>query len=55
MLALNHAEVVSRIERRGATTHLDSFEQLCAPDAPEPDKKQLKHMEIVAGQLLRAS
>lgn len=55
-LALNHKEVVTRINRRGNTTHLDYFEHLCPPDAPDPvsDKKKLKHMEIVAGQLLSA-
>ncbi|KAK7742410.1 hypothetical protein SLS53_004556 [Cytospora paraplurivora] len=53
-LALNHKEVVTRINRRGNTTHLDYFEHLCPPDAPEPNNKQLKHMEIVAGQLLSA-
>ncbi|KAL1852463.1 hypothetical protein Daus18300_012144 [Diaporthe australafricana] len=53
-LALNHNEVVARINRRGNTTHLDYFEHLCPPDAPEPGKKELKHMEIVAGQLLSA-
>lgn len=54
ILALNHSEVVTRIERRGITTHLDYFDQVCPPGAPEPNKKQLKHMEIVAGQLLSA-
>ncbi|KAK2611601.1 hypothetical protein N8I77_004934 [Diaporthe amygdali] len=53
-LALNHREVLTRIERRGNTTHLDYFEHLCPPDAPEPCKKELKHMEIIAGQLLSA-
>lgn len=55
-LALNHKEVVTRINRRGNTTHLDYFEHLCPPDAPDPvsDKRKLKHMEIVAGQLLSA-
>lgn len=53
-LALNHKEVITRINRRGNTTHLDYFEHLCPPDAPEPNKKELKHMEIVAGQLLSA-
>lgn len=53
-LGLNHKEVVARINRRGNTTHLDYFEHLCPPDAPEPNKKELKHMEIVAGQLLSA-
>ncbi|KAJ4421142.1 hypothetical protein N0V82_003906 [Gnomoniopsis sp. IMI 355080] len=51
---LREVQVVNRIERRGTTTHLNYFDQICPPDAPEPDKKQLKHMEIVAGQLLTA-
>lgn len=45
---------MSRISRRGTTMHLDYFDQLCPPDAPEPSKKDLKHMEMVAGQLLSA-
>lgn len=53
-LSLNHKEVLTRISRRGNTSHLDYFEHLCPADAPEPDKKQLKLMEIVAGQLLSA-
>lgn len=53
-LALNHKEVVARINRRGNTTHLDYFEHLCPPEALEPNKKELKHMEMVAGQLLSA-
>lgn len=53
-LALNHKEVLTRINRRGNTTHLDYFEHLCPPEAPEPNKKELKHMEMVAGQLLSA-
>ncbi|POS73967.1 isotrichodermin C-15 hydroxylase [Diaporthe helianthi] len=46
--------VVDRINRRGNTSHLDYFEHLCPPHAPEPGKKRLKHMEIVAGQFLSA-
>lgn len=53
-LALNHKEVLTRINRRGNTTHLDYFEHLCPPDAPEPGAGELKHMEMVAGQLLSA-
>lgn len=54
VLGLNRKELTSRISRRGTTTHLDYFDQLCPPDAPEPSKKDLKHMEMVAGQLLSA-
>ncbi|KAL2284106.1 hypothetical protein FJTKL_09098 [Diaporthe vaccinii] len=53
-LGLNHKEVIARINRRGNTAHLDYFEHLCPPESPEPNKKELKHMEIVAGQLLSA-
>ncbi|KAF7535628.1 hypothetical protein G7054_g5244 [Neopestalotiopsis clavispora] len=47
-LALNHKEVVTRIQRRGNTSHLDYFEHLCPPNGPEPNEKELKHMETVA-------
>lgn len=53
-LALNHKDVLTRINRRGNTAHLDYFEHLCPPDAPEQHKRELKHMEMVAGQLLSA-
>lgn len=54
VLKLNRKELTSRISRRSTTTHLDYFDQLCPPDGPEPSKKDLKHMEMVAGQLLSA-
>lgn len=53
-LALNHQEVLARIQRRGNTAHLDYFDHLFPPDAPEPSKDELRHIEMVAGQLLSA-
>ncbi|KAI9641172.1 hypothetical protein NHQ30_010602 [Ciborinia camelliae] len=45
----------TRIERRGKTEHLDYFDQLISSDAPAPkDKKQINHLEQIAGQMLVA-
>ncbi|KAI1083758.1 isotrichodermin C-15 hydroxylase [Whalleya microplaca] len=51
-LTLNKQEAKKRVERRGNTKHLDYFEQLCPADAPDPDKKELAQMEVLAVQLL---
>jgi cytochrome P450 len=56
VLKINSEEVRRRIERRGQTQHLDYFEQILPADAAPPtDKKQIAHLEIVAGQLLVAA
>ncbi|KAI4863264.1 isotrichodermin C-15 hydroxylase [Hypoxylon rubiginosum] len=52
IVALNQQEAQKRIERRGKTQHLDYFEQLLPADAPDPDKKELAFMEVMAVQLL---
>ncbi|KAI1776425.1 kinase-like domain-containing protein [Hypoxylon cercidicola] len=52
IVALNQQEAKRRIERRGEPHHLDYFEQLCPADAPEPDKRELEFMEVIAVQLL---
>jgi cytochrome P450 len=53
---MNTQYVKARIERRGKTEHLDYFEQLLPFDKPVPeDKKQIFHLENIAGQLLIAS
>ncbi|ROW04707.1 hypothetical protein VMCG_04868 [Cytospora schulzeri] len=55
VMKINSQEVQTRIERRGKTDHLDYFEQIVPPDAPAPkDKKQITHLEQIAGQLLVA-
>lgn len=54
ILALNREELMSRINRRGTITHLGSFDQLCPSDGPDPANKDLKHMEMVSGQLVIA-
>lgn len=56
LIKMNAQDAKRRIERRGRTEHLDYFEQLIPADGPVPaDKKQLYHVENVAGQLLIAS
>ena len=56
LIRMNTQDVQRRIERRGKTEQLDYFEQLVPADKPVPtDKKQVYHMENVAGQLLLAS
>ncbi|KAI7784449.1 hypothetical protein LA080_009948 [Diaporthe eres] len=55
LIGMNHQDVKARIERRGKTEHLDYFEQLLPADRPFlEDKKDLYHLENVAGQLLLA-
>lgn len=55
LIGMNHQDVKARIERRGETQHLDYFEQLVPADKPSPeDKKEIYHLENVAGQLLLA-
>lgn len=56
LISMNSEDVKERIERRGRMEHLDYFEQLVPADKPVPeDKKQIYHLENVAGQLLIAS
>jgi cytochrome P450 len=56
LINMNSKDVKARIERRGNTEHLDYFEQLMPYDKPVPeDKKQIYHLENIAGQLLLAS
>lgn len=56
LINMNTKDVKTRIERRGKTEHLDYFEQLVPADQAVPtDKKQIYHLENVAGQLLIAS
>ncbi|POS72792.1 isotrichodermin C-15 hydroxylase [Diaporthe helianthi] len=55
LIGMNHEDVKARLERRGKTEHLDYFEQLFPADKPVPeDKKDIYHLENVAGQLLLA-
>jgi cytochrome P450 len=56
LIKMNTQDVKTRIERRGKTEHLDYFEQLMPSDKPVPeDRKQIFHLENIAGQLLLAS
>lgn len=56
LIRMNSEDVDKRIKLQGQTEHLDYFEQLVPADRPAPkDKKQLYHLENVAGQLLIAS
>ncbi|KAK6222291.1 hypothetical protein LQW54_000991 [Pestalotiopsis sp. IQ-011] len=49
-------KVQKRIDRRGQTKHLDYFEHIVPADQPAPtEKKQITHLEQIAGQLLVAS
>ncbi|TGJ81696.1 hypothetical protein E0Z10_g7076 [Xylaria hypoxylon] len=48
-------DLKSRIDRRGNTEHLDYIEQLLPFDKPIPEKKELYHIQNVAGQLMLAS
>lgn len=55
-MRINGQEVQRRIDRRGHTDHLDYFDQLIPADEPAPNgKKQITHLEQIAGQLLVAS
>ncbi|KAF3763035.1 hypothetical protein M406DRAFT_322989 [Cryphonectria parasitica EP155] len=55
LIKMNSEDVKIRISRRGKTEHLDYFEQLAPADKPEPkDKKQIFHLQNIAGQLLLA-
>ena len=56
LINMNAQVVRTRIERRGKTEHLDYFETLLPFDKPVPgNKKEIYHLENVAGQLLLAS
>lgn len=56
MIRMYNEDVAARIRLRGQTEHLDYFEQLLPADQPLPtDKKEIFHLENVAGQLLLAS
>lgn len=56
LIKMNSEDFRERIERRGTTDHLDYFEHLLPYDMPVPDdKKQIFHLENIAGQLLLAS
>jgi cytochrome P450 len=53
----NHSrfQLEQRIRRKGAVEHLDFFEQLIPEDREPPkDRKEMRHLEQVAGQLLVA-
>ncbi|RWA06309.1 hypothetical protein EKO27_g8804 [Xylaria grammica] len=51
----NSEDLRQRIDRRGNTEHLDYVEQLLPFDKPIPEKRELFHIQNVAGQLLLAS
>jgi hypothetical protein len=56
LMHMNSQDAKTRLERRGTITNLDYFETLVPFDAPVPaDKKEIKHLENIAGQLLLAS
>ncbi|KAI1765952.1 cytochrome P450 [Hypoxylon sp. FL1150] len=56
LINMNTEDVKERTERRGKMEHLDYLEQLVPADKPVPeDKKEIYHLENVAGQLLIAS
>lgn len=56
LIKMNSGYAEVRVERRNKTEHLDYFEHLLPSDEPVPhDKKQIFHLENVAGQLLLAS
>jgi hypothetical protein len=56
LINMNSQDVKMRLERRGKTEHLDYFETLVPFDKPVPvDKKEICHLENIAGQLLLAS
>ncbi|KAH9985272.1 cytochrome P450 [Xylariaceae sp. FL0662B] len=48
-------QLEQRIRRKGAVEHLDFFEQIIPEDRKPPnDRKEMRHLEQVAGQLLAA-
>ncbi|KAI0450753.1 cytochrome P450 [Xylaria acuta] len=51
----NAKDLGQRIDRRGNTEHLDYVEQLLPFDKPIPEKRELFHIQNVAGQLMLAS
>ncbi|KAI1422851.1 cytochrome P450 [Xylaria sp. FL1777] len=55
LIKTNAKDLQQRIDRRGNTEHLDYVEQLIPFDKPLPTKKELFHIQNVAGQLLLAS
>lgn len=55
LIKTNTKALQQRIDRRGNTEHLDYMEQLLPFDKPLPGKKELFHIQNVAGQLLLAS
>jgi hypothetical protein len=56
LLKMNTQDVKIRIDRRDKIEHLDYFEQLVPSGKPIPeDRKQIFHLENIAGQLLLAS
>ncbi|KAI1198721.1 cytochrome P450 [Nemania serpens] len=55
LIKTNTKALQQRIDRRGNTEHLDYLEQLLPFDKPLPGKKELFHIQNVAGQLLLAS
>ncbi|KAI1366623.1 cytochrome P450 [Xylaria arbuscula] len=55
LITKNANDLQQRIDRRGNTEHLDYVEQLLPFNKPIPEKKELFHIQNVAGQLLLAS
>jgi hypothetical protein len=55
LLKKNSKDFQQRIDRRGNTEQLDYVEQVLPFDKPVPEKKELFHIQNVAGQLLLAS
>jgi hypothetical protein len=55
LLKKHSKDFQQRIDRRGNTEHLDYVEQVLPYDKPIPGKKELFHIQNVAGQLLLAS
>lgn len=54
LITKNAKDLQQRIDRRGNTEHLDYVEQLPPFDKPIPEKRELYHIQNVAGQLLLA-
>ncbi|KAI0547645.1 cytochrome P450 [Xylaria curta] len=55
LIKTNAKVLQERIDRRGNTEHLDYVEQILPFNKPIPEKKELYHLQNVAGQLLLAS